>query len=640
MPAPSVELELTSYVNLKLAALGQPTNQETADPRFMEIAGPLLRNFLQKDLMLGDRLCPADARIQAFLDSYLGEAPRLPARTFVLDRPGLARLLSFPPGSHDFASPYLRSYRVAQGVLHNPKTDRRTTQGVFHVTEGGLPVPADKIAVPKPVFAALLNEALRPPQDVLTLPFSGGQEAQVHLFASLLLRPIVCPATGSDPQKTMETRCFAPGSLVSNLDFLETIFGNAGDPSLPENDAALDAMHWTGHTGCIILAPHLSGLKKKDLGLPHSSDATDRQRREGMCWEDEGELYNSGRAFKITCRDERGVIVTILADNYYGYCKKEVKTQISFAANLFGLCEEEHAGGAIAYPAYILGQDFYADRTVSLKKAGFEKGVRILGDVVEVEPEGYAIDQRYSDIFYVPENAAFHVGEGTVEWRHEGQCQRLKLRAGATYFLPSGFRVRMEKQSSGSAWRLVGTRPRGTLCHKPCTVSGGGKSEISKSIAQSLLSGPVFVRDYRNDMEQVAEIFKKDYSSIYKNRAAGCADTEADPGRGTDAGIGDPASDAVAGIHGGTQCVGSRAAADHPATGVHHQALLRPGVGRELARTFHRGSNQRLPGTRAEVRQPEAGQQLSAGGIRPGWIVADLQASPGFLSCRQIAGRG
>ena len=31
-------------------------------------------------------------------------------------------------------------------------------------------------------------------------------------------------------EKSMETRCFAPGSLVSNLDFVETIFGNAGDP--------------------------------------------------------------------------------------------------------------------------------------------------------------------------------------------------------------------------------------------------------------------------------------------------------------------------------------------------------------------------------------------------------------------------
>ncbi len=248
--------------------------------------------------------------------------------------------------------------------------------------------------MPKRTFAALLAEALHPPRDVLTVPFSADGDGnlsdaeQVHLFASLLLRPIVCPATGTDPQKSMEIRCFAPGSLLSNLDFLERIFGNGGDPSLPENDAALDVLHWTGHSGCIILAPHLTTVKKVDLGLPHVSEATDRQMREGMCWEDPTELYNSGRAYKITCRDERGVMVTILADNYYGYCKKEVKTQISFAANLFGLCEEEHAGGAIAYPAYILGQDFYAERTVSLKKAGFEDGLKVLGPMAAAQPEG------------------------------------------------------------------------------------------------------------------------------------------------------------------------------------------------------------------------------------------------------------
>ena len=83
----------------------------------------------------------------------------------------------------------------------------------------------------------------------------------------------------------MEMRFFAPGSLVSNLDFVESIFGNGGDPDLPENDAALDAMHWTGHTGCVVLAPHLAGLTKKDLGLPHYDDATERQRRDGMCWQ-------------------------------------------------------------------------------------------------------------------------------------------------------------------------------------------------------------------------------------------------------------------------------------------------------------------------------------------------------------------
>jgi hypothetical protein len=520
--------ELIRYLNLKLASLGQPTSRSTADLYSLEVAGPLLRNHYQKDLLLGDLLCPADARIQEFLDAYLAEVcpsapPRLPNHTFVLDRPGLARVMSLPATADSITSPYLSSYRVAQGVLHNPKSDRRTTQGIFHIVEGGLPVPADKVTVPKQAFAILLKEAFQPSGDMLALPFTADQDDQVRLFTSLLLRPLVCPATGSQPAKSMETRFFAPAALVSNLDFVEGIFGNAGDPYLPENDAALDVLHWTGHTGCVILAPHLVGIRKQALGLPHASVATARQRRDGMCWERDDDAYNGGRAFKVTARDYRGVIVTIIADNYYGYCKKEVKTQISFSANLFGLAEEEHSGGAIAYPSYVLGQDFYSERSVPLKQTPFANALATLGDRAELKPEGYAVDRRYPDIYYLPLHTEFNVREGYVRWTDNGESHQLTLRIGDSYVLPMGYRVRLEKQLTGSSWRLVGTRADGTLCHKPSTVSGGGKSEISKSISSVLLKGPVFIRDYQTDMAEVAEILKRDFSNIYK--------TPQEPGR-------------------------------------------------------------------------------------------------------------
>ncbi len=513
--------ELLRYINLKLVALGQPSSHSTTDPYFLEIAGPLLRNYHQKDQLLGDRLCPADTRIQNFLDTYLSDvcptgAARLPSNTFTLDRPGLGRAMSLPPGSDEFTSPYLHSYRIVQGVLHNPKSDRRTTQGIFHIVEGGLPIPADKLAVPKVAFARLLAAALKPPPETAALPFTADQDEHARLFVSLLLRPMVCPATATDPAKSMEIRFFAPGNLVSNLDFVETIFGNGGDPYLPENDAALDVLHWTGHSGCVILAPHIAGMRKRDLGLPHYDQATERQRRDGMCWRDETELYNNGGAFKLVCRDRSGVIVTLIADNYYGYCKKEVKSQISFAANLFGLAEEEHAGGAIAYPAYVLGQDFHAERHLSIKKARFEDAMSLLGDRVERKPEGYAVDRLYPSIFYVPENAEFHLGHGWVRWQTETGFSEVTLLPERVYVLPSGYRVRLEKQHGGTAWRLVGEVAHGTLCHKPSTVSGGGKSEISKSISNVILQGPVFVRDYFQDLDQVAEILARDYTPVYK----------------------------------------------------------------------------------------------------------------------------
>ncbi len=511
--------DLCRYINLKLAALGKPTSARTVEPAFLELTGPLLRNYHQKDLLLGGKLCPVDSRIQAYLDSYLGEntPPRLPSSTFVLDRPGMARVMSLPAGENFFSSPYLKSYRVAQGVLHNPKSDRRTTKGIFHVVEGGLPVPADKITVPKQTFAALLTAAMNASKEVLALPFTANQPDQVELFVSLLLRPVICPATGTEPEKRMETRFFVPASLVSNLDFIEGIFGNAGDPFLPEHDSALDIECWSGHTGCVILAPHLVALRKKDLGLPHFDDATALQRRDGMCWTDPSEAYNDGEAFKITCRDMRGVIVTVIADNYYGYCKKEIKTQISYAANLFGVCEEEHAGGAIAFPAYVLGQEFYAGRTVLTKKVVYEEAMNLLGDRVELRAERYAVDRTYPNIFYVPENADFLVREGCVRWPYNGGTHTLVLRAGETYVLPWGTKIRLEKQTGGIAWRLVASRADGVLCHKPCTVSGGGKSEISKSLSSIVLRGPIFVSDYHRDIEQVADILKKDFTGIYRN---------------------------------------------------------------------------------------------------------------------------
>ena len=148
-------------------------------------------------------------------------------------------------------------------MLHNPANDRRTTAGVFHIAEGGLPIPDDKIGVPKAVFARLLELAFQPPQVDLVLPYTANQEVPASCFVSLQLRPLVAPAVpGYVREKRMETRFIVPGGLVANLDFVEGIFGNGGDPYLPENDASLKPETWTGHTGAVILAPHLTRVTK------------------------------------------------------------------------------------------------------------------------------------------------------------------------------------------------------------------------------------------------------------------------------------------------------------------------------------------------------------------------------------------
>lgn len=509
------------YINLKLAVLGQPVYRGEGSDELHEIAAPLLAIHREKDRLLADYLCPADRRIHDFLTAYLGadftKTPVIPEKSFTLDRHGLARVLSLPPEKDYFRSPIVESYRVRQGVLHNPETDRRTTKGVFHIASGGLPVPADKKETPKEVFAELLHQALRPPQDLLRLPFTSNEEEEAHLFVSLLLRPIVCPKIpGIAPEKSMEVRFFAPGSLVCNLDFVESIFGNAGDPFLPENDAALDAEHWTGHTGCVILAPHLTKLTKKQLGLPRASDATERQRRDGMCWESEDELYNDGEAFKVTCRDERGVMVTLIADNYFGYCKKEVKTQISYAANLMGGAEEEHAGGALAFPSYDLGDDFLMYNRSPKYNHTFKEVVDRFGDLMHVMPEGYGVDKKFPNILYVPEDARFNLRELEVSWTKSGKRQKIRLVPRKVYVRPSGYKVRMIKLPGQTVWRLVGTVAEGTFCHKPSTVSGGGKSEISKPITDALLHGPVMTANITADLDQVQAILDRSYDDRFR----------------------------------------------------------------------------------------------------------------------------
>jgi phosphoenolpyruvate carboxykinase (diphosphate) len=281
--APTKAQSLVKYINLKLASMGLP-HFEGTDNRELETAWDLIEHFREKDRLLTKHLCPGDTRIQNFLDTYLADTgeivKRLPSNTFILDKHGLGRVLSLPADKDEYVTDLISSYRIKQGVLHNPKSDKRTTKGSFHVVEGGLPIPFDKKAVPKVAFARILSAALNPDDEMLKLPFTSSQENQAKTFVSLLLRPTVCPEVpGCIDEKAMEIRFFVPGSLISNMDFVESIFGNGGDPLLPENDALLNPKNWTGTTGCIILAPQITKLKKKDLGLPPISEATERQKK-------------------------------------------------------------------------------------------------------------------------------------------------------------------------------------------------------------------------------------------------------------------------------------------------------------------------------------------------------------------------
>jgi hypothetical protein len=524
--------DMIQYINLQMASLGQPlfsddsgSGEKYTNAKFQSLTEGLINSFRQKSRLLSGHLSPADKRIQDFIDDYLKEIEfekkyRLPSDTLVLNQKGMARELSLPPNGNEFKSDLISSYRLRQGILNNPAKDKRTTKGTFHIVRGGLPVPLDKKEVPKITFAHLLNSAMNPSAELKLLPFTSKQEEKASVFVSLLLRPIVCPEVKEViSQKSMEIRFFAPGSLVSNLDFVETIFGNAGDHNLAINDAALDIDHWTGHTGCVILAPQLTQLKKKNIGLPHYDDASARQKKDGMCWKDKDELYNDGGAFKITCRDERGVVITLIADNYYGYSKKEIKTQISYSANLYGLVEEEHAGGAIAFPRGNMSDKvFGANFTKKFKEHySFDNVKKLLTDKIEILDGNYAIDKKYPNIIYIPENANIDVEKSSVSWTHNKKELNLKLSPHKIYVHPTGHKFQLVKHPTQQMWRIIDTSPEGIFCHKPSTVSGGGKSEISKSMQNAIKFGYFYIENLKEAEIKVDLIINYDYSNRWKN---------------------------------------------------------------------------------------------------------------------------
>ena len=240
--------DLINYLNLKLAMLGQSSEQE------LGMAGTIINEQIVQNRLNEKSYAPVDKRIQSFINEQLKDYKSdfkldLPIETLILDQAGMARELSLPVDKNEYHTDIIESYRLQHGVLHNPKHDRRTTKGVFHVVEDGLAIPDDKKAVPKYVFAQFVEKAFNNvPSELKQLPFTATQEEKPELFVSLLLKPLVSPKVeGYISEKRMEVRFIVPANLVANLDFVENIFGNGGNPFFPENDSALNPDAWTGH---------------------------------------------------------------------------------------------------------------------------------------------------------------------------------------------------------------------------------------------------------------------------------------------------------------------------------------------------------------------------------------------------------
>ena len=227
---------------------------------------------------------------------------------------------------------------------------------------------------------------------------------------------------------------------------------------------------------------------------------------------------------------------------------------------------------------------------------------------MDVKPEGYAVDKKFP-------GHHLRAGGRALRFAQAEQCPGRRA-ASRTHQTAAGQNLRPPVRLQGAhgkaarrgpAWRLVGTVAEGTLCHKPCTVSGGGKSEISKPITDAILTGPVFVADFKKDFDQVAELIDRDYSGRFLRQDA----------RRTSA----PFSARSVRSARSSNC-SRRTSSDYT---PEYNAWLdtvpqyikelvfvvkryyKPEWGDELARPFQRGHHQRHARQRTEMRQPQAG---------------------------------
>ena len=246
------------------------------------------------------------------------------------------------------------------------------------------------------------------------------------------------------------------------------------------------------------------------------------------------------------------------------------------------------------FPRFDLGENFEPSVFRPNDPHNFDDVVAQLSDQIDVRDEGYAIDKTYDDIVYIPETARIRLRQQSITWDKDGAQQQLKLQPEVTYVLPSGYKVEMVQPDKQRRWRLVGVNAEGTLCHKPCTVSGGGKSEISKPISDALITGPIITSDFKADFDRVeAHYLQRLRGAIQKpTRARPEESPSAEPP--AVAGFGGSTANTERRLHRCLQRVVKLHSAPCSRYGADRQTFLPTALGEGLASSLQRRQRERL----------------------------------------------
>ena len=189
----------------------------------------------------------------------------------------------------------------------------------------------------------------------------------------------------------------------------------AAIPYLPENDAALDVLHWTGHTGCVILAPHLVGMREEGPGAAacersHRAAAArrhvlDRRRR---ALQRRRRLQNHlPRRPRRDGHHHRRQLLRLLQEGSQD--PDQLRRQPLRPVRGGARRRRDRLRHLCARPGVLRGPHRQPEEgRLRAMPCGCS------ATLVELQPEGYAVDRRYPDIYYVPEDAEFNVREGIV----------------------------------------------------------------------------------------------------------------------------------------------------------------------------------------------------------------------------------
>jgi hypothetical protein len=210
---------------------------------------------------------------------------------------------------------------------------------------------------------------------------------------------------------------------------------------------------------------------------------------------------------------------------------------------------------------------------------------------MDVQPEGYAVDRTHPDIVYVPENVNIDLRHQTITWTRDGE-HTIRLEAGKTYVLPSGYKVEMlqpHRASAGASWAPP---PRAPSATSPAP-SPAAASPRSPSPSPTPPSTAGHRADFKDaDMEGARDHPHAILAPLPRPRPARQARPPAAQSPAL-ARLGRAPAHPASRLHRRVQ----RLAAHHPALGArpcpHHQALLQARLGRGLALPLHRGHGQR-----------------------------------------------